>query len=55
MRTGKEAAPVVSMKRGTGWPRRNPLGNLETLAKGLGDKTGLQSTVLDTIVVVGYV
>ena len=49
----EEAAPVVSMKRGPGRPRRDPLGNLETLTKTLGEKTGLQSTVLDTIVVVG--
>jgi len=49
----EEAAPVIPVKRGPGRPRRNPLGSIETLAKSLGEKTGLQGTVLDTIVVVG--
>ncbi|KAF8425636.1 hypothetical protein EV426DRAFT_663462 [Tirmania nivea] len=49
----EEETPTVPVKRGPGRPRRNPLGNIETLAKTLGEKTGLQGTVLDTIVVVG--
>lgn len=49
----EEAAPVVPVKRRPGRPRRNPLGSIETLAKTLGEKTVLQGTVLDTIVVVG--
>jgi len=49
----EEAAPVAPVKRRPGRPRRNPLGSIETLAKTLGEKTGLQGTVLDTIVVVG--